>query len=222
MKEFNWEGFRRREFVVNCKTEEAAKEFVKEAHRHEINWFIGDENRTNWKDYRSNTYYARDLFLSYGNIDNCNETIIEWKNDDMKSFREVIRDIKEGEVWENENFEIIKVGNGIEINLKDEPCVAIQGVFLGDNRKFKLKQYFHKLLYKIHSRLDNRKFKLKQYPVTFEEVLNSDKRCRIEHEILNNWEDYVSFGWLMITLAKDLKENELKEVIKNGKWYLEP
>ena len=202
MKEFNWEGFRSGKFAVHCDTEEKAKDFIREAHKNGIKWAHAECGFTFWCFNKINTCYYGGEELTYGHINNCDIKIIEWRSDNMKNFREVIRDIKEGEVWENEIFEIIKVGNGIEINLKNEPCVAIQGVFLGDNRKFKLKQQ----------------------PVTLEEVLNSDKRCKVEHELLKDkyYSLYDEFDFILVEISSNFKTKETKEIIKNGKWYLEP
>lgn len=87
------------------------------------------------------------------------------------------------------------------------------------------------------------KWELIQESVTFEEVLNSDKECRVEHEILNDLrkeycldedfdaqylieelnilEVFLPFTDCMYHLANLLNEIQLKEVIKNGRWYLE-
>lgn len=212
MKEFNWEGFRNGEFVVSCDTEEKAKDFVKEAYEKGVRWMFPDKNKTNWCFYKENTCYYGQSGLTFGDIDNCNETIIEWRNNDMKNFREVIRDIKEGEIWENEKCEIFidKENDGVSIKKKEghfyceEICIS-----------------------------NKNKFKLKQQPVTFEEVLNSDKMCKVEHELIDKNEIYSKMdgftrdGYTLITnlfksMSDHLYTEEFREVIKNGKWYLEP
>lgn len=85
-------------------------------------------------------------------------------------------------------------------------------------------------------------FEFIQQPVTFEEVLNSDKKCRVEHKlikrlirtcdsteemIIKNVFDLIDEKWLYLhdllsALSWKLDNKELKDVIKNGKWYLEP
>lgn len=85
-------------------------------------------------------------------------------------------------------------------------------------------------------------FEFIQQPVTFKEVLNSDKKCRVEHELIKrlfrvceSTEEVITknvFGlidgkWLylhdlLIALSWKLDNKELKNVIKEGKWYLEP
>lgn len=91
-------------------------------------------------------------------------------------------------------------------------------------------------------------YELIEEPVTFKEVLNSDKRCRIEHELIKKgfkeleeldndtlslppWVDtalnhikedeYTCFMWIITGLPWILNGSDLREVIKNGKWYLE-
>lgn len=86
-------------------------------------------------------------------------------------------------------------------------------------------------------------FEFIQQPVTFEEVLNSDKKCRVEHEmfkdacfrikpsdsltiiqhkesIFNN--QYMFIKDIMYVLGYVCTEDSLKKIIKEGKWYLEP
>lgn len=136
-------------------------------------------------------------------LSECEYEIVEGNN--MKNFREVIRDIKEGEVWENKTQRIGKIyinengflqlegENGFSCNYST--CADLEAVY-----------------------------ELKQQPVTFEEVLNSDKKCMVEHEKLTHetFKEYVDFDVLMNRLSRTFFEVQLKEIIKNGKWYLEP
>ena len=89
------------------------------------------------------------------------------------------------------------------------------------------------------------------YGVTFEEVLKSDEKCIVEHEYINEIDykkierklsilmyksdknifleklnkiknnNFMYFDDVMAILSWVLIESKLKEVIKNGKWYLE-
>lgn len=203
MKEFNWEGFRSGKFAVSCDTEEKAKDFIREAHKNGIKWAHAECGFTFWCFNKINTCYYGGEKLTYGHISHCDIKIIEWRNDNMKNFREVIRDIKEGEVWENKNFLIELNENEIEIrHKKGFDCDTI-GIIFNDNRLFSLKQQ----------------------PVTFEEVLNSDKRCRVEYAFDNGIEvetEYDDFDIITCELSTDFEAEQLKEIIKNGKWYLEP
>lgn len=212
MKEFNWEGFRSGKFAVHCDTEEKAREFIKEAHLREIEWVYANPYTTRWNINKSNTcYYGMDT-LTYGDIDNCNIKIIEWRNDDMKNFREVIRDIKEGEVWENENFAIsIDYDGDIAIDKRNGIINNAGGIWIGSGREFKLKQQ----------------------PVTFEEVLNSDKRCRVEHnmfdleelmteEMIISESNYFDVDEILYAITNKFYTNDTKRILKECKWYLEP
>lgn len=91
--------------------------------------------------------------------------------------------------------------------------------------------------------ISNCMWELVQESVTFQEVLNSNKLCRVEHELINEplkencycgekliseeydkfkRGKYIEFGLLFMVLSWILSDEDLKEVIKNGKWYLEP
>ncbi len=86
-------------------------------------------------------------------------------------------------------------------------------------------------------------FEFIQQPVTFEEVLNSDKKCRIEHEELNKViektnelndssaneflisfkkGEYLNFNNLLELFIWIFSNYKIKQIIKEGKWYLEP
>ena len=70
-------------------------------------------------------------------------------------------------------------------------------------------------------------FYLVEKSVTFEEVLNSNKLCKVKHDLIKKRFDtsdsttYELFDEIIAFLSNNLNDKELKEVIKNGKWYLE-
>lgn len=71
-------------------------------------------------------------------------------------------------------------------------------------------------------------WELVQKPVTFEKVLKSSGRCRVEHELLNEYEitslsDFMEFDFYMLNLCDcaSLSSDEIKKILKEGKWYLE-
>lgn len=71
-------------------------------------------------------------------IDFSKEELELYKEDKMeKNFKEVIRDIKEGEVWEYRNFKIKMKDNALEILFGD--CPDIRGIYFNEYHKFKLK-----------------------------------------------------------------------------------
>lgn len=76
----------------------------------------------------------------------------------------------------------------------------------------------------------NRVYKIIPKSVSFEEVLQVDNvKCRIEHEYMNDWmslrsleksKEYLEFNQLM-ELLSEIPADELKVVLKYGRWYLE-
>ncbi len=90
---------------------------------------------------------------------------------------------------------------------------------------------------KASKTLINAKFIPIQQLVSFMEVVNSNKKCRVEHkyveeiravtdlqdfyinEFRNN--DCIPLNYLMHILCYHTSQEDLKEIIKEGKWYLE-
>lgn len=113
MKSFNWEDFKNGKVAVNCDTKEKAKDFLKECDKQKIKWPSGENasDQTIWKAYKNQTVYGCFLgVLVYKSViyfKNIDITIIEWEIDKMDNkikeltFKEVIANIKEGEVWES-------------------------------------------------------------------------------------------------------------------------
>lgn len=86
------------------------------------------------------------------------------------------------------------------------------------------------------------KWELVKRAVTFEEVLNSGRKCRVEHELMDALTEdecctsealiksinkdicegkYLLFGSLFLVLSWRFVTDEVKKIIKEGKWYLE-
>lgn len=68
-------------------------------------------------------------------------------------------------------------------------------------------------------------FEFIQQPVTFEEVLNSDKKCRVEHKLTAEYSNFKEFMFLDILLSfisQYFGDEECKKIFKEAKWYLEP
>lgn len=109
---FNWEKFKKGEIAVHCDTKEKAINFLKECDTQGVKWKCGGDLKslTKWDFYKrktvygccdgdANLYYGTDIYYVEHDI-----PIIKWniKEDNIeKTFREVIADIKEGEVWES-------------------------------------------------------------------------------------------------------------------------
>lgn len=129
---FDWDRFENKKIAVHCDTEEKAKDFLKECSSKGMTWGNGDSllNKINWEYYKESTYYRlydSDTRIYFGNVDwdeSKNIEIIKWEVKEMKelTFKEVIANIKENEVWECRNpingVFISKDVNGISIRDK--------------------------------------------------------------------------------------------------------
>ncbi|MDC4242743.1 hypothetical protein NE398_21740, partial [Clostridium tertium] len=99
----------------HCDTEEKADDFLKECEKRNIKW-IGGDNATHHNHYSVNfgltcycgkkgvlTYSDKVYFIQKGT------TIVKWEVKEVKerTFKEVIANIKEGEVWENNKMNLV-------------------------------------------------------------------------------------------------------------------
>lgn len=171
MKNFNWEEFKNGEIAVHCDTEEKANNFLNECDKQGIAWTDGDKTTeiNCWLLYKKNTSYVCSFeksklefgFLEY-NKDKGLE-IIKWEIDKMKelTFKEVIANIKEGEVWES-TVKTVSLINGA-INIE---------------RKNKIETYY---IYIKESEL----FKLQRKEYTFQEAFKAYKEGRIPKSTIN-------------------------------------
>lgn len=78
-----------------------------------------------------------------------------------------------------------------------------------------------------------------QQPVSFMEVVNSDKKCRVEHPIINSRVlngstmnlcleakemkegKCLKLNWILYIIGYSVDSEMLRTVIKEGKWYIE-
>lgn len=63
-----------------------------------------------------------------------------------------------------------------------------------------------------------------QKSVSFMEVVESEKECRVEHKLTVNYRlynEFNSFQDVMYILSVDFKSEQLREIITEGKWYIE-
>lgn len=58
-------------------------------------------------------------------------------------------------------------------------------------------------------------------PVSFDDVLKSDKKCRVEHDLVISTKEYEDFDILIADISNVRDAQELKDIMLNGKWYLE-
>lgn len=82
---FDWDAFKRCEFVVNCRTEEAASDFCKAMHERGMAWYAGNSylDDTNFNVYKENMCYSgKGTFGSRGFYLKEGKTVVEWKTGD--------------------------------------------------------------------------------------------------------------------------------------------
>ncbi|MDU2680177.1 hypothetical protein [Clostridium sp.] len=174
MKNFNWEEFKNGEIAVHCDTEEKANNFLNECDKQGIAWTDGDKTTeiNCWFWYEKNTSYAcRDgksklTFEFLKHYKDKGLEIIKWEIDKMKelTFKEVIANIKEGEVWENGYFKVeLKGGSYCIGRTQDQVSKNIIGFVIYPHVKFKLQR--------------------KEY--TFQEAFKAYKEGRIPESAIN-------------------------------------
>lgn len=109
MKNFNWEAFKKGNIAVHCDTEEKAKDFLKKCDKEGIRWNTGEytHESTEWNEHKKETsysHYIKGVVIARLGLNKAlGYKIIEWEIDTMKelTFKEVMANIKEDEVWRN-------------------------------------------------------------------------------------------------------------------------
>lgn len=148
------------------------------------------------------------------------EIVEEKEGDDMKTYKtwEVLKMIEENKTLEfkNKRGEIIKYKNYCVRILKDNKNLEFYGFDIEDE------------------------WILIKQPVTFEEVLSLNKRCKVEHELINDEINiccnekvikdsckflisgrYLELNYLMLALSWIFSNEGIRKIIEEGKWYLE-
>lgn len=157
MKNFNWEEFKNGEIAVHCDTEEKANNFLNECDKQGIAWTDGDKTTeiNCWFWYKKDTSYAcsegksKLTFESLEHYKDKGLEIIKWEIDKMKelTFKEVIANIKEGEVWDDGFLKIRMKRGTISISIRslnEEPFKNIIGFVINPCKKFKLQRKEYK------------------------------------------------------------------------------
>lgn len=144
---FDWGRFKNGEIAVHCDTEEKADDFLKECEKRNIKW-IGGDNATHHNHYSVNfgltcycgkkgvlTYSDKVYFIQEGT------TIVKWEVKEVKerTFKEVIANIKEGEVWESD-IKIIKCSNNGNISVRSKIYNNSQIMNFNKDNLYKLKR----------------------------------------------------------------------------------
>lgn len=107
MRKFNWDEFKNKynKIAVHCKTEEEAKDFCKQMHKHRMKWRNGESylKNTNYDMYNERTcYYGDGEYSSRDFAEKYNYKILEWSDYTNKEFTKA--DLKDGMVVEyNDN-----------------------------------------------------------------------------------------------------------------------
>lgn len=158
---FDWNRFKTGKLKVILRTKELAEDFYKECKKRGIDWMIWDY--AIWEDegieYK---YHVPSESLSWNWIKDNGQESVEWKGvNHMKelTFKEVIENIKEGEVWEctRESARVKSIrmsGEGENSiiafdfgKLITENCAAIQGA---DKFKLQRKEYTFEEAFKAY------------------------------------------------------------------------
>lgn len=74
MNKFDWEKFRNERVAVNCRTEEAAKEFIKECYKRDMKWYRESMNTTYYNSHKEETAYA----FKFGLLDKLGYANTHW------------------------------------------------------------------------------------------------------------------------------------------------
>lgn len=204
--EYTLDDFIDGRFAVNCTTYEDAEEFIVICVKNGIKF--SKIILLNWQIYKEKTcynyIYKNLVFDSKEHYDNKNITVIDFKEligenkmNKAKTLKEVINDIKEGEIWECKYMEIYIKNNDLYTIPKDGK--KYDGiVFRNDTRyTLKRKEYNFTEAYKAYK--EGKEI----------ESLVSGYRLKIIDDVDMF---YSTNGW------ENIKTVEYKEI--DGKWYI--
>lgn len=100
MKKFNWDEFKNKDnkIAVHCKTEEEAKDFCKQMHKHRMKWCNGESylKNTNYMRNEGTCYYGSGEYSTRDFAEKYNYKILEWSDYMQKNFTK--SDLKDGMV----------------------------------------------------------------------------------------------------------------------------
>lgn len=119
------------------------------------------------------------------------------------TFREVINNIKEGELWRSENCLITLSAQGqYEIIFANEFSDSNTTISIDEGTVFVLEPR-----------------------VSFMDVVNSTSQCAVYHPLLQEYDcihTYDSLDSVLMDLLYSFGEEDVKTIIKEGLWSLEP
>lgn len=114
---FNWEEFKDADnkIAVHCKTEEEAKDFCKQMHKHRMKWRNGESylKNTNYMRNEETCYYGSGEYSTRDFAEKYNYKILEWSDYMDKEFTKA--DLRDGMVVEQRNGEMYLVLAGMVV-----------------------------------------------------------------------------------------------------------
>ena len=209
MKEFNWLGFKNRDFGVKCNSEDEAVDFIRVAYKHGFKWNGTDSSVTHFKFCENYTvYYGENGHLTYWIDGYDEETIIEWSDYMSKELN-----IIEASKMPKTEFEVL-FANGS----KEKMFTSANGnIYYMDGNS-------------INLRWDviQAKFIPLPKPVSFTEAVTSGSRIRVDISSLEGFDEmdidslneYHYLNELFDTLGSFMNCT-IREIIEKGKWYIE-
>lgn len=140
---FDWDRFKKGEIKVILRTEQLAKDFYKECKKRWIDWSSCDCAIWNKGGVVYKYCTISNSLVWNGIIDDGQESV-EWKGVNcMKelTFKEVIANIKDEQVWDDGFIKIEKICGSIRIgNINGEPYKELIALVINECRKFKLQR----------------------------------------------------------------------------------
>ena len=216
-KEFNWEEFKNKKIVVNCKNEEEVNNFIKECELNKIK-ICSNDKEFSYKTYNSEVcykygdnnvlYYANKIFYTTYGYD-----IVSWTDymDNKKELNYI-------EVYKYPLESIFKSGDDILKLTNNESGTKILKVQIQEN-------WYEAI--EPNENWANAKFTLVSLPskqVTFKEAIKEfSKGGNIQSELNGNKKIYVGLkanGKQKETLTTYEGFNLTTEEILNAKWYI--
>ena len=117
MKKFKWKEFKNKynKIAVYCKTEEEAKDFCKQMHKHRMKWCNGKSylKNTNYMRNEGTCYYGNGEYSTRDFAEKYNYKILEWSDYMDKEFTKA--DLRDGMVVEQRNGEMYLVLAGMVV-----------------------------------------------------------------------------------------------------------
>lgn len=118
-------------------------------------------------------------------------------------------------------------------NKDDNTVILVQDTCKKNNKIFQwMEDSGQKSPLWVTNEILDAKFVLIQEPVDIMTVMKSNKKCKVNHELINAafeiigtvnyYDNYDEFNNLMRNLSKDFNGIDLKRIMMEGEWFLEP